>query len=176
MRNETINAEMLTHVPLCTHAQPKDVLVLGRHDFINIEIARHLGLHVRLCENFTCIEEAKDASIDVVIINSDRFCEATNVAQINRVLRKDGLVVVKSDEKLKQNMSLFDNLFGVVMTYTYEGKRAILASKKYHPTADIILQRADLIDGLNYYNAQLHLASFALPTFMKNELLGVQKN
>jgi spermidine synthase len=176
LKTEIINAEMLTHVALCTHKEPKDVLVLGIHDYINNEIARYEGLHVELCDKVSCIESTKDASMDVIIINSDRFYDDTFIAQINRVLKKDGLVVMKSNEKLQENMKKFDSLFGIVMTYAYEDKRAILASKKYHPTADIILQRADLIDDLTYYNAEMHLASFALPTYMRKELLGIQKN
>lgn len=167
---------MLTHVALCTHALPKDLLILGRHDYINLEIARHHGLHVELCEKVTCIESAKDSSMDVIIINSDRFCEETYIAQINRVLRNDGIVVMKSNEKLKENMQKFGTHFSVVMHYAFEDKKAIFASKKYHPTADIILQRADLIDDLSYYNAEVHLASFALPNYLRKELLGVQKN
>jgi len=176
LKQDIINAEMLTHVALCTHKEPKDVFILGSHDYINAEIARHNGLRVDLCNNVSCIESAKDDSFDVVIVNSDRYFEPTFVAQINRVLRKDGLVVLKTDEKLKENIKAFGNLFGIVMTYKAEDKRAIIATKKYHPTADIILQRADLLEDLSYYNAEIHLAAFAMPTYLKKELLGIQKN
>ncbi|MDA7847890.1 spermidine synthase [Sulfurospirillum sp.] len=176
MNQDIINAEMLTHVALCTHKEPKDVFILGSHDYINNEIARHNGLHVDLCNNVACIESAKDDSFDVVIVNSDRYFEPTFVAQINRVLRKDGLVVLKATDDLKTSLSNFGSLFSIVMTYKAEDKRAIIATKKYHPTADIILQRADLIEDLNYYNAEVHLASFALPTGLRKELLGIQKN
>jgi len=46
----------------------------------------------------------------------------------------------------------------------------IMGSKLYHPTADMILQRADLIDGLKYYNSDIHKASFILPNYIKQEL------
>jgi spermidine synthase len=176
LKQDIINAEMLTHVALCTHKEPKDVFILGSHDYINSEIARHNGLHVDLCNNVSCIESAKDDSFDVVIVNSDRYFEPTFVAQINRVLRKDGLVVLKTDEKLEENIKAFGNLFGIVMTYKVEDKRAIIATKKYHPTADIILQRADLIEDLSYYNYEMNLASLAMPTYIRKELLGIQKN
>mgnify|MGYP003571699727 CR=1 FL=1 len=176
LNQDVINAEMLTHVALCTHKDPKDVFILGSHDHINSEIARYEGLHVDLCNNVSCIESAKDNSFDVIIINSDRFYEPTFVAQINRVLRNDGLVVLKAIDDLKTPLTNLGSLFGIVMTYKIENKRAILATKKYHPTADIILQRADLIEDLSYYNAEMHLASFALPTALRKDLLGVQKN
>ena len=176
MNQDTINAEMLTHVALCTHKEPKDVFILGSHDYINGEIARYNGLHVDLCNDISCIQSAKDGSFDVVIVNSDRYYEPTFVAQINRVLRKDGLVVLKATDDIKVPLTNFGSLFGIVMTYKAEDKRVIMATKKYHPTADIILQRADLIEGLSYYNAEVHLASFALPTYLRKELLGIQKN
>ncbi len=53
---------------------------------------------------------------------------------------------------------------------------AVLASKYYHPTADINLQRADLTDGFEVYNSDLHVASFALPTYIKKRYLGIIKN
>ena len=176
LNQDTINAEMLTHVALCTHKDPKDIFILGSHDYINSEIARHNGLRVDLCNNVSCIESAKDDSFDVIIVNSDRYFEPTFVAQVNRVLRKDGLVVLKANEDLKTPLGNFGSLFGIVMTYKVENRRAIIATKKYHPTADIILQRADLIEDLSYYNAEIHLASFALPTYLRKELLGIQKN
>ncbi len=176
MNQDVINAEMLTHVALCTHKEPKDVFILGSHDYINSEIDRYEGLHVDLGNNVSSIESAKDSSLDVVIVNSDRFYEPTFVAQINRVLRKNGLVVLKATDDLKTPLANFGSLFGIVMTYKIEDKKAIIATKKYHPTADIILQRADLIEDLSYYNAEIHLASFALPTSLRKELLGIQKN
>ena len=36
----------------------------------------------------------------------------------------------------------------------------IFASKKYHPTADCNLQRADLIDNLKFYNADVNYNQF----------------
>lgn len=176
MKDEIINAEMLTHVALCTHRDPKDVLVIGKHNFINNEVARYRGIHVELRDEVSFVESAKDSSFDAVIVNSDRFYKPTFAAQINRVLRKDGLVVLRVSEDLKTPLKNFGSLFGIVMTYKIENKRAMMATKKYHPTADIILQRADLIEDLSWYNAEMHLASFVLPTYMRKELLGIQKN
>lgn len=51
-----------------------------------------------------------------------------------------------------------------------------LASKKYHPTADIMLQRADMLEDLEYYHANLHLSAFILPKSVKVVLFGVSKN
>lgn len=55
-------------------------------------------------------------------------------------------------------------------------KQLFLASKEYHPTADVILQRADMIDGLSYYNCDVHVASFAMGNYIRKEYLGIIKN
>lgn len=176
IKSDVINAEMLVHVALCTHKEPKNILVLNPNDFVEQELNRHKDLDIKSCENISGVESLEDASIDVIVVNSTDYFEATFIAQFSRVLREDGLIVLQTADSLIGDLGFLGNLFGIAMTYEFAGSRAILASKKYHPTADIILQRADLIDGLSYYNAEIHLASFALPTAMKKELLGIQKN
>ena len=52
----------------------------------------------------------------------------------------------------------------------------LFASKKYHPTADIMLQRADMLNDLEYYHANLHLSAFVLPKNIKTALLKASKN
>lgn len=52
----------------------------------------------------------------------------------------------------------------------------ILASKEYHPTADVILQRSDLIDGLEYYNCDIHIATFVMPNYIRSTYKGIIKN
>ncbi|MDR0747061.1 MAG: hypothetical protein LBE89_04125 [Helicobacteraceae bacterium] len=42
----------------------------------------------------------------------------------------------------------------------------IFASKKFHPTADLRLQKADMLSNLRYYSVETHIASFALPPFI----------
>jgi hypothetical protein len=38
------------------------------------------------------------------------------------------------------------------------------------------LQRADFLEGLNYYNSDMQLASFVKPTSVHKALLGIAKN
>jgi len=51
----------------------------------------------------------------------------------------------------------------------------MLASRFYHPTADINLQRADLTEGFAYYNSDIAIAAFSVPTFVYKEYLGIIK-
>jgi len=56
------------------------------------------------------------------------------------------------------------------------GATALLASKAYHPTADLILHRADMLDNLSYYNCDIHPAAFAMGNYIRKEYLGSIKN
>jgi spermidine synthase len=79
-----------------------------------------------------------------------------------------------SNKVLMQAMA---NYFKIIMPYKLgNDQSAILASKEYHPTADIILQRADMLDNLNYYNCDIHIASFVMPNYIRKEYLGIIKN
>lgn len=142
------------------------------------------------------ISEAEDKSYDIILVdacpdrakNAELFDQAF-FAQANRILKDDGMIALQGGsytmdmEAHKSLLLRAGKPFGVAMPYRYEmlsypgvNYNFILASKKYHPTADIILQRADLIEGLSYYNSDMQRAAFAVPTSVKKALLGVAKN
>jgi len=65
----------------------------------------------------------------------------------------------------------------IVMPYHIGGgELALLASKEYHPTADLILQRSDMLDNLEYYNCDVHIGAFAMGNNIRKTYLGVIKN
>jgi spermidine synthase len=226
-KDEFIYHEMLSHVPICTHREPKKVLIIGGGDGGTArEVLRHPDLEVDMVEidrevvevskkffpdngdwdnerlnlviadGVKFIAEAEDKSYDIILVDStddknqaSGLFESAFYAQANRVLKDDGLIAVQGSsyfvdiEQHKSILKRMGSLFGIVMPYRYEMLtypgvvwNFILASKKYHPTADIILQRADLIEGLSYYNSDIHRASFAVPAYIKKELLGIAKN
>jgi len=76
----------------------------------------------------------------------------------------------------KEQLAAIGEYFKVVMPYKAEDKTMILASKAYHPTADVILHRTDLIDGLSYYNCDIHVSSFAMPNYIRSAYRGIIKN
>ena len=53
---------------------------------------------------------------------------------------------------------------------------SLLVSKEYHPTADVNLHRADMLDGVDYYNCDVHPAAFAMGNYIRKEYLGIIKN
>ena len=226
-KDEFIYHEMLSHVPICTHREPKKVLIIGGGDGGTArEVLRHPDLEVDMVEidkevvevskkfflnngdwenerlnlviadGVEFIANAEDKSYDIILVDStDDKNQASGLykpafyAQANRVLKDDGLIAVQGSsyfvdiEQHKSILKRMGSLFSIVMPYRYEMLtypgvvwNFIIASKKYHPTADIILQRADLIEGLKYYNSDIQRASFAVPTQIKKELLGIAKN
>lgn len=178
--DETICAEMLVHVPMCTHQDPKKILVISSETQISTELARYDEISYEvISQNFLQeLEKKQDESFDLVIVYADETVDTVFVAQINRVLNAKGLFVCKTNVK-KELMMACTHLFGIVMPYKYTKTKSfdevVLASKLYHPTADILLQRSDLLEGVSYYNTEVHLGSFALPNFERKELAGIYK-
>lgn len=226
-KDEFIYHEMLAHVPICTHREPKDVLIIGGGDGGTArEVLRHTDLKVDLVEideevitvskkyfpqvgdwensrlnvvvesGMEFIAKAADASYDIVLVDAtdpgsiaNELFEAPFYAQVNRVLREDGLVAVQGGswwmdlEGHKRILETVGRPFGIAMPYSYPmysypgtNWNFILASKKYHPTADIVLQRADLLEGHNYYTSDIQRAAFTVPRYIKKALLGIAKN
>ena len=136
------------------------------------------------------LRTAADESLDVVVSQSKVDSDfGAFAAHVGRSLRKDGLAVFELESNmmdisaLKEPMQEIGKSFKIVMPFRVESPSAIggvktfvLASKEYHPTADFILQRADLIDGLKFYNCDVHPAAFAMPNYVRNELRGIAKN
>jgi spermidine synthase len=77
----------------------------------------------------------------------------------------------------KSMMQILGKYAKIIMPFNLgNGETALLASKAYHPTADIILHRADMLDGLQYYNCDVHPAAFAMGNNVRKAYLGVIKN
>ncbi len=175
----------------------KEVIEVSKKYFLGIEeVYKNPRLNLTIGNGIDFIAKAEDKSYDIILVDSTdakdhstALFDALFYAQVNRVLKDDGLISVQGSsyfvdiDEHKKIVKKLGSLFGIVMPYRYEMITYpgviwsfVLASKKYHPTADIILQRADLIDGLKYYNSDIQRASFILPTYIKKELLGIAKN
>ena len=174
--------EMMVHVPLCTSKEAKDILVISNTpEVLSAEIARHKESSLTTINcSLNEISSLGDDSFDVII--SEMSGDEAFFSHINRVLKKDGQFVtthpsLDDTDANKSLMKILGKYFKIIMPYSVQGaKTALLASKEYHPTADVILQRADMIDGLSYYNSDVHVASFAMGNYIRKEYLGIIKN
>ena len=180
-----ITPEMMTHVALCTHKNPHTVMVVSnQNDLLKGELARYRDIE----SNFTntndildTFRNGADKSVDVLLL--DTLTDDSAVfAHVNRLLKDDALMVCKHPDlddvagntKL---MQILGNYFKIIMPY-YDGNGAtlLLCSKEYHPTADLILQRSDLLEGQQFYNCDVHIGVFAMPQYIRKNYLGVIRN
>ena len=180
-----IYPEMMVHVPMCTHGAPQNVLVVSDDAArLQEELERYDGetvvTHAPASAALEALRDIADGSIDVVLCET--AVDAAVAGDLNRVLGKEGVLVMQhpSLDEVQANtvlMGVLGNYFKIIMPYRlWDEQTLLLASKGNHPTADINLQRADLLDGLQYYNSDIHPAAFAMPNFVRKTYLGIIKN
>ena len=179
---EFIYPEMMVHVPVCTSKEANDILIISDNaDLLAAEAARHSESSVKVIGcSLNEVSALEDNAYDVII--SEMASDAALFSHVNRVLRDDGQFVTTHPsldevEENKNLMKTLGNYFKVIMPYNIgNGSTALLCSKEYHPTADINLHRADMLDGLSYYNCDIHPAAFAMPNYIRKAYLGSIKN
>lgn len=172
--NEQIKAEMMVHVPLNTHKEPNSVLVIKGDDSFKSELAKY-DAEVTYADEFNV-----EGCFDVVIYN-DNDVDAMVLASVQRVLEpKCGVFVSgvvpyeNNSEAMSNQLKTIGEQFWIAMPYRFEGMSAILASKKYHPQADIILDRSDFIES-DYYYTELQNACFMMPAYAQKALTGIAR-
>ena len=190
-----IKDEMLVHIPVCTHADPKSVLLVGGCENLYAEVQKHKTIEkiVSLSTDEAGEKVAKldENSFDIIIVATEEFkSDRVFWGLLNRLLSERGIVTSMSslllteEDAVERELTTIGELFKIVMPYRYESlakdghltcKNLILASHRYHPTADINLQRADLTEGYNYYNSDIAIGTFHLPTVVRKRFLGLIK-
>ena len=185
---------MLIHIPVCTHAEPKNILIVGGCNDIRHEIEKHSCLKesryidaddaVEALEAMGTVRFDIAAVADESVVSDRRFW----IALTKKIDEKGVVSAVMSNifthiDEAKEQMKLAGAIYKIVMPYRYEeeiDKKPVssfmmLSSRFYHPTADINLQRADLTDGFRYYNSDIAVAAFATPGFVNTEYAGIIK-
>lgn len=179
MRENQAFNEMMVHTPLCTHKEAQNVLIVGSvSEALKAEAAKHSG-NIEFGDT-SIITSKNEKEIDVIILTDVELDELL-LANIERVLKEDGLISFatssfsKNEDRLVKDLKLVGTKFWIAMPFKFGHDTAILASKKYHPTADIILQRSDLLCDLEYYSTQIQHASFVFPAAQHKALTGIAK-
>lgn len=222
-RDEFIYHDMIVHVPLFAHANPKNVLVIGggdggtarevlRHDTVEkctmVEIDKmvvdackeHIPvtsqvfsnpkLDLKIEDGIKFVKETKE-KFDVVIVDStdpigpaEPLFNIEFYQDIEKCLTDDGIVVSQGESPF-YNVDMQQKLLGILKetfpirgaynfsNLTYPGGLWSFSygSKKYHPIKDFNPNRVDQSKmDFKYYNKDLHKASFALPSFMQENL------
>ena len=223
-RDEAPYHEMMAHVPLFTHPDPKNVLVIGGGDGGTMrEVLKHPGVEkctlveidpkvIAACREFlptmACSLDHEKAEVriedgveyikntpetfDVLCVDStDPFGPATPLfskafyQDVFNKLSPEGIVVSQGESPFyeiqaqKQLVANLREVFPFVSVYnfcnmTYPGGlwSFTYASKGLDPISDFQEDRARSHNfDLQYYNAAIHKGAFALPEFMRRELL-----
>ena len=176
--NQAFN-EMMVHTPLCTHKEAKNVLIIGT---VNDNLKKEASKHTANVEfgDTSLLTSKNEKNIDAIIFTDVKIDELL-MANIERILNDDGIIAFStksfsSDEnKLKSDLELVGKNFWIAMPFRFGHSTSILASKKYHPTADIVLQRSDLLSDLEYYSTEIHHAAFVFPAAQHKALNGIAK-
>ena len=174
LKDSVIYAEMMVHIPMCTHKEAKKVLVISDRCDIFIEEVNKHNAEVTCSKTFN-VEDI----FDVVIL--DGMIDELTMANVNRVLdQAEGIFVCtttmyqKDSKKMVADLKTIGEHFWISMPYQFGHTVAILASKKYHPQADIILDRSDFLD-TQYYYTELQNAAFVLPLYIQKAITGIAK-
>ncbi|RXI26472.1 class I SAM-dependent methyltransferase [Aliarcobacter trophiarum] len=181
MKDNIAFSEMMVHIPLCTHKLAKDILIVSEQnsDLIN-ELDRHKKESIYKFIELNDLEKVENKSYDVVILPNSKL-DVKIVGKLFDILKDDGLIAFASkvfsrdDNRLIDDLKLVGEKFWIAMPYKFGHQASIIASKKYHPTADLNLQRADFIDNLEYYSSEIHTASFVFPAKQHRDLTGIAK-
>ena len=181
MKDNNAFNEMMVHVPLCTHKEASNVLIIGTADEdMKNQAAKHSKVSNIEFGDTSLLTSKNEKNIDVIILTDVKIDELL-LANIERILKVDGLIAFaskafsKDKEELFADLELVGTKFWIAMPFKFGHNTSILASKKYHPTADINLQRSDLLDGLDYYSSEIQLASFVFPAAEHRALTGIAK-
>lgn len=171
--------EMMVHVPLCTHKGPENILIIGTvEDELKQEVAKHKA--TATFGDASVLTSHNEKDVDVIILTDVKIDELL-LANIERVLKDDGVITFKTssfhrnEEQLKSDLNLVGTKFWIAMPYSFGHSTSILASKKYHPTADLVLQTSDLLDDINFYSTEVHHAAFVFPAYIHKKLTGIAK-
>jgi len=225
-RDEGIYHDMISHVPLFVHPNPKKILVIGGGDGGTArEVIRHSSVEsctmveidkmvVEACVKYIpqtsgklsdpkinlvigdgvkFVEEAvkNDEKYDIVLVDStDPIGPAQPLfgsdfyLNIYKCLNDDGIVVSQGEspfyhENMQHKLSeIISNIFPIFSVYnfsnmTYPGGlwSFTFGSKKYHPLNDFMIEKVKsaALD-FEYYNENIHIGAFALPSFQKKNL------
>ena len=181
MKDNNAFNEMMVHLPLCTHKEASNVLIVGTvNESLKNQAAKHYKTSNVEFGDVSIITSKNEKNIDVIIL-TDVKIDQLLLANIEIILKEDGLIAFaskafsKNEEQLFNDLNLVGSKFWIAMPFKFGHNTSIIASKRYHPTADINLQRADLLDGLNYYSAEIHNASFVFPAAEHRALTGIAK-
>jgi len=176
-KNNSAYEEMMVHVPLCSHNDIKNVLVVGKiSDKFKEELSKHD------IQNLVFSDELNiDGSFDIILYNK-KAPDTLQMAQVHKILESNcgifvckGSFIVSKLDKAKEELKTVGDKFWISMPFNFGHNTLIFNSNKFHPQANIILQTSDLLNDCDYYNTQLHNSCFVYPTYITKAITNIAK-
>ena len=171
MDKDIIEAEFLACAGLCINDfnyDKKDVLIL------NCNNKKLLALFDKLNCNIYDKSDKKD-KFDLII-----DLKNTSTNNFLKIIKKDSIVIINLPNLESSQKNALDSIkntnFNIKMPFKLEENYYLFLSNKFHPLADICLQKIDMIESLQYYNIKIHEAAFAMPNYLKDVLKGIAIN
>ncbi|MDE5817349.1 MAG: hypothetical protein K2H55_07580 [Helicobacter sp.] len=176
MQNDTIQqleAEMLAHIGACCLEICTTAWVDYANPLLPREIAKH-GARVALAGE-------GDAALPI--------SELVIAASVPSANLRHGCVLLTPIPNLvhdfhsaKAALQSLGERFGILMPFALwnlspnPSSWFAFASDSTHPLASLSLQRAELLDGCDWYSAAMHQAAFVLPPHLARALRGIVRN
>ena len=171
MDKNLIEAEFLACAGLCINDfnyEKKDILLLGCD---NDKLLELLG-------RFPCNVYNKSDKLDKFDLIID--LKNTTTRYFLEKINKDSIVIINLPHLETNQQNALDSIknanFGIKMPFKLAENYYLFLSNKFHPLADICLQKIDMIESLKYYNIKIHEAAFAMPNYLRDVLKGVARN
>lgn len=137
--------------------------------------------------DFRLFDQALDLdcrTYDLII--TDSVINHLQIDGLSRMLSDDGILIMRNhhplleEEQFIQSIQDCASFFKITLPFflnlsILSDKSYIFASKRFHPTADMLLQKIDLLPHLEYYNAKIHEGAFVLPSFLARKLRNVAR-
>ena len=169
---QKLEAEMLAHIGACCLENCTTAWVDYANALLPSEIAKH-GARVVL-----------PGEGDAALPSSELIIAA---AAPSANLRHDCVLLVPIPNLVhdfmpaKAALQSLGERFGILMPFMLWNPASsplwfAFASNAAHPLASLCLQRAELLDGLDWYSAAMHQNAFALPPYLARALRGIVRN
>jgi spermidine synthase len=184
--------EFAAHTPLCVLEEAKRVLVLcesvdraligefARHNqppSVTVFSSRTAAFEAENCDlksgSIAALIETEERLFDVAIDLRTVKPNRQECIELLGKLTENGIVLKAFSALENEALKAFGGCryvvpfaFSSFLPLDRSVVGFIFASKKFHPTADLKLQKADMLSNLRYYSAETHIASFTLPPFI----------
>lgn len=194
---DIIEAEILACATLCINDfnnDAKDILLTNTNNkklidmLLRFNVQLHcVGFESSVVSEFSTNQNVAfyDLAINLKTNKFDAIIDLQNkgVEHYGKMLKNNGILIVDLEHLESSAIASKNANFNVLMPFRLpksfgdsHEKYYLFASNKFHPIADLSLQKLDLLENLQYCNAKIYESAFAMPNFVKNKLKDAVRN